>query len=162
MWMSASKAESATRHSGKYGVRADAWAKLQSPYHHSTVDGSAVQVRLYIDEPGKFTKDAFVSAYVKGAKVEQVRGAFEKSFKNNLRVIHFDRQADWEQPVRVAALVDFEGMSTQSLSFYRYNSETGEYKRLETQYSIDAKGYLRFTTSAANDIIISEGSLEKR
>jgi len=47
--------------------------------------------------------------------------------------------------------------------FYSYDKKTNSYKRIEKPaYWIDKNGYLRFTTEMAGDIIISEGSLERK
>ncbi len=163
-WMSDSQPEKASSFTGQYGVRAAAWKKLAgAAYYHSTMNEGAVQVRLYIDEPGKLTRDAHVSAYVKGTGVESVENAFNAYFKNKIRAIHFDQQDDWEQPVRVAALVNLEGIKTDNLYFYQYDSKTGTYKPLAlSEYHVDANGYLCFTTPCAKDLVISEGALEKR
>jgi len=153
-----------TKSTGQYGVRANAWAKLAGQkYQHDTMDGNNVQVRLYIDEPGKLTKDAMVSGYVKGAEVDSVRKIYEKWFNNKVRVIHFDQQADWEQPVGVAARVDLAGMDDKKLYFYSYDKKTNTYRRIEKPaYWIDKNGYLHFDTPYAGDIIISENPLEKK
>ena len=153
-----------TKSTGQYGVRANAWAKLAGQkYQHDTMDGNNVQVRLYIDEPGKLTKDMVVSGYVKGAEVDSVRKNYEKWFNNKVRVIHFDQQADWEQPVGVAARIDLAGMDDKNLYFYAYDKKANSYRRIEKPaYWIDKNGYLHFDTPYAGEIIISEGPLEKK
>lgn len=78
----------------------------------------AVQVRLYIDNPEKLTKDTLVSCYIKGSDADKVKAHFEKWFKNKLRVTHFDHQGDWGQPVNIAARADdLTGMDTENLHF---------------------------------------------
>ena len=104
-----------------------------------------------------------VSGYVKGDAVDNMRSIFEKWFKNKVRVIHFDQQADWDQPVNIAAKVDLASMDTKNLYFYSYDKKTNTYRRIEKPaYWIDKNGYLRFTTEMAGDIIISEGPLERK
>jgi len=148
----------------QYGVRGNAWDRLVNlQYQHDTMDGKSVQVRLYVNEPEKFTKDTLVSGWVKGAEVDKVRGIFEKWFSNKVRVIHFDQQTDWEQPVGVAARVDLAGMNTENLYFYSYDKKANSYRRIEKPaYWIDKNGYLHFDTPYAGDIVISEGPLEKK
>ena len=148
----------------QYGVRGNAWDRLVNlQYQHDTMDGKSVQVRLYVNEPERFTKDTLVSGWVKGAEVDKVRGIFEKWFSNKVRVIHFDQQADWEQPVGVAARVDLAGMNTENLYFYSYDKKANSYRRIEKPaYWIDKNGYLHFDTPYAGDIVISENPLEKK
>ncbi len=161
-WMSASNIKSAGKSYGKYGVRAAAWARLTGKYYHDTMLGAAVGVRLYIDEPGLFTKDAYVSGYVSGPETERIRGIFERWYKNQIRVIHFDQPGKWERPVGVAAKLDLAGMDTANLYFYYYDPVTNSYIRIENpEYRIDANGYLHFKTEYAGEIIISDGVLEK-
>ena len=153
-----------TRSSGQFGVRGSAWQSLAGkPYQHDTIDGNVVQVRLYIDEPGLFTKDTLVSAYVKGSKVDSTQNKFEKFFDNTIRIVSFDQQEEWEQPVRIAAKVDLAGMDTENLHFYHYDKATNTYKLIPADtYRIDANGYLHFTTPYAGDIIITDSPLQKK
>jgi len=132
-------------------------------YHHDVMANGAVQVRLYVDDPANATKDILVSGYIKGADVDRVKAHFEKWFTNKLRVIHFDQQEDFGQPVRIAALIDLTGMDTASLHFYSYDKATNTYRRIEKPaYWIDKNGYLHFTTEYAGEIIISDGELTKK
>jgi len=132
-------------------------------YRHDVMADGAVQIRLYVDDPANATKDILVSGYVKGGDVDRIRNYFEKWFGNKLRVIHFDQQEDFGQPVRIAALVDLTGMDTNNLCFYSYDNKANSYKRIENStYWIDKNGYLHFTTPYAGDIIISEGLLERK
>ena len=153
-----------TKETGIYGVLASAWARLAGlRYEHDTMDGNAVQVRVTIDNPAKFTKDTLVSGYVKGAAVDSTRGHFGKWFSNKMQVIHFDQQDAWEQPVQIAARVDVNVMGSKNLYFYSYDQKANIYRRIEMPvYWIDKNGYLHFTTKYAGDIIISEGSLERK
>jgi uncharacterized protein YcfL len=124
---------------------------------------NAVQVRVYIDEPSLFTKDAYLSGWVSGAEVSNTRAIFEKWFQNKIRVLHFDQSGVWERPVEVAAKIDLAGMDTTQLYFYAFDPKANSYRRIEaTDYWIDANGYLRFQTGYAGEIIISEGELAKR
>ncbi|GHU79104.1 hypothetical protein FACS1894191_1150 [Clostridia bacterium] len=147
-----------------FGVRGSAWGRLAGlQYRHDATIGKAVQVRVYIESPELFRKDTLVSGYTSGPAVEKIKALFTKWFENKLRVIHFDQQADWEQPVKVAAKVDLTGMDTDNLYFCSYNAKTGAYRRIETpDYWMDANGYLHFATPFAGDIIISEGALVRK
>ncbi len=147
------------------GIRADSLKTLKDAglrYIHDTIAEKAVQVRLYINDPGLFTKDTLVSGYVKGTAVDRTRSFFEKWFANTIRAVHFDQPGMWEQPVRVAARVDLTDMDASSLFLYGYDREANKYKLLASQvYKFDEKGYIHFITEFAGDVIVSEGPLLK-
>jgi mRNA-degrading endonuclease HigB of HigAB toxin-antitoxin module len=78
-------------------------------------------------------------------------------------VLHLDQTADWGQPVDLAAKVDLTDMDTENLCFYSYDKAGNSYRLIEkSNYWIDAKGYVHFTTEFAGDIIISEGPLTEK
>ena len=153
-----------SRHNGKQGVRAAAWAALAGRrYEHDTLDGNTIQVRLYINEPGQMTGDTMVSAWVKGSDVDKIRNRFEKWFSNKIQVVQFDHTGLWGQTVRVAAKLDLKGMDIDNLVFYSYDRATNSRKRVvNPAYWIDNNGYLRFNTDTAGAIIISDGALTPR
>ena len=153
-----------SRTSGKAGIRANVIPEAKGySFWHDTVTDKAVQVRVYISKPEQVEKDLMLSGYVKGSAVDKVRALFEKFFKNKIRTIHLDQIEDWGQPVQIAAKIDFTDVNTSNLCFYSYNSKTNTYRRIEKPaYWVDANGYLRFTTEYADDIIISEGTLERK
>jgi hypothetical protein len=132
-------------------------------FEHDTMDGSAVQVRLYIQNPSSFTKDTMTSGYIKGAGVEEVQNHFTRWFANKLRVVRFDQQNQWEAPVQVAARLDLTGMDAKNLHFYSYDTAANSYRPITAPaHWIDTNGYLRFTTPLAGSIIVAEGPLVKR
>ena len=153
-----------SRRSGPTGVRAGDFAALAGrEYQHDTMDGNTVQVRVYIKNPGIVKKDLMVSGYVKGGETDRIRTLFEKYFTNGVRCIHLDQKEDWGQPVGIAAKVDLTGMNIDNLHFCSYNAEGNTYRLIpSSNYWIDTNGYLRFTTTHAGDIIISEGALKKK
>jgi hypothetical protein len=150
-----------TRANGQYGVRAAAWAAFSGlQYWHDTMDGNAVQVRVYVKNPTAITTDLLVSGTVKGAEAEATKSLFEKYFANKVRTIHLNQTGAWGQPVELAAKVDLAGMDITKLMIYSYDKATNTYRRIETPaYWLDKNGYLHFTTSLAGDIVISEGPL---
>jgi hypothetical protein len=162
-WMSAANLRNPSRDTLRFGVRASVWDALTGKYYHDSLRNGVVEVRAYFDDPGLFTRDAYVSGWVSGTSVTSIRSLFEKYFSNKIRTIHFDQSGKWENPIKIAAKIDFAGIDTTKLVFYSYDSTTNSYRRLEAPaYRIDANGYLRFTTEYAGEIIISEGGLEKR
>lgn len=150
-----------TRASSRYGVRASAWASFSGyQYWHDTMDGNAVQLRVYVKNPAAVTADLLVSGYVRGAEVQGTTALFEKYFSNKVSTVHLDQTGDWGQPVALAARVDLSGMDVSKLMLYSYDKATNTYRRIEKPaYWIDKNGYLHFTTPYAGDIIISEGPL---
>ena len=153
-----------TSRTGIYGVRGASWARLAGlRYEHDTMDGGAVQVRVYIDNPAVFGKDMLLSGHVKGADVDRIDSLFERFFSNRIQVIHLDQKDDWAQPVRVAAKVDLSGMNVANLYFYGYDEKTNTYRRIENPaHAMDANGFLHFTTPYGGDIILSDGPLMRR
>ena len=99
----------------------------------------------------------------RGDAVNSIKGIFEKWFKSNIRVIHLKQQADWGQPVEVAAKLGLTGMDTANLFFYSYEKAANTYRCIENPaYWIDTNRYLYFTAEYAGDIIVSEWALERK
>jgi len=153
-----------TRYSGSAGVKADLWKLFgQSSYMHDTTADGAVQVRVQFTNPSALGSDALLSGWVRGDAVNSIKGIFEKWFKSNIRVIHLEQQADWGQPVEVAAKLGLIGMDTANLFFYSYDKAANTYRCIENPaYWIDTNRYLHFTTEYAGDIIVSEWALERK
>ena len=142
-------------------VRGNAWQLLgEREFVARTTIDRVVQVQLTFPEPSKLTAEMKVSGFVTGAAADSRKAFFERWFRNQLRVIHFDHSGGWGQPMEVAAKVDLTGMDTAKLAFYSYDKATNRYSRIENPaYWIDQHGYLHFTTELAGDIIISENAL---
>ena len=127
-----------------------------------TMNGNAVDVRLYID-PATVTGGLNVSASTTNAAAQSTKNQFEKFFENNVAVISFGQQGSFGTEIKVAAKVDLAGMDTENLHFYHYDKATNAYKLIPTDtYRIDANGYLHFTTVLAGDIIITDSPLQKK
>jgi len=153
-----------SRHNGRYGVRADAWANLAGRrFEHDTVYGTGVSVRLIINNPAQMSGDAMVSAWLSGNNVTQTHSRFERWFANQTRVIQFDHAGAWGQTVRVAARVDLTGMNANNLVFYNFDSATNTFRIIaRPDYRIDTNGFLWFNTDFGGAIIVSEGPLTRR
>lgn len=153
-----------TSHSAQYTIPASAWKALEGMgYMHDTVEGKAVQVRIYFEAPAQLDSDVKVSGYVKGAAVDRTYAVFKKFFRNDICVISLDQKGPWNQPVKIAAKVNLPGDSIENLSFYSYNSADNTFKAINApKYWVDTNGYLHFYTDLAGDIVISVGPLEPR
>ena len=160
----ASLTNGSTRNTGMFGVRANAWAMMSGQrFSHSTLVGNAVQIRISVNDPALFTKDALLSAWLKGAAADRTRDFFGRWFSNQIRVLAFDQQTDWEHPVQIAAKVDLTGMNTTNLHFYAYNQTTNSFRLITSpEYRIDSNGFLHFTTPFAGSIVISENALVRK
>ncbi len=81
-------------------------------------------------------------------------------FKNKLQVVGFTQQGPLGTNIAAAVKLDFNGMDTSKLVLYSYDAVQNRYSILSDQtYFIDVNGYLHFTTSEGNYIIVSEGQL---
>ena len=144
-------------------VKAEAWKLLDGYKFVARTTGSPVQVQLTFPEPTRITADMQVSGAVKGTIVDNRKAFFEKWFTNEVRVVHLEHAGGFGQAVEVAALVDLAGMDTAKLVLYSYDKASNSYKQIENSNAlVDKNGYLHFTTGLAGDIVISEGSIEKR
>ena len=152
---------SASRGTGKYGIRANAGPELKGLQHrHDTAFGGVVQVRITFPNPEMIDKDTMISAYLRGVDADAIRARFARFYDNTFDVIHCDQRADWKQVVRIAAKINLTGMDTANLYFYSYNPDTNTFRRIaDPKYRIDANGYVHFSTPYAGDIIVSSGPL---
>jgi uncharacterized repeat protein (TIGR02543 family) len=146
-----------------YTVRGNAWTNLNNrTYRHDSIVGNAVQVRVSVSNPTLFTKDTLVSGHLVGTDAQRTSSLFRNWFANRLVVIHLDQQEDFEQAVRIAAKVDLTDMDTGNLHFYAYNKITNTYRPIANPtYSIDANGYLWFTTPYGGTIVVSDSVLTR-
>lgn len=130
-----------------------------------STSGNAVVGRLYINPANakNLTGTITISTSVNNSNVEKAKAMFTKSFKNNIAVFSFDQDNTFGMPVEVAAKVDLSKLNKNNIYFYSYNRATKKYYRIEKpNASVDNSGYLRFTTTLAGDIIISDGALVKK
>ena len=127
-----------------------------------SMDGSAVDVRLYID-PSTVSGDLNVSASTNNQAAQSTKNKFEKFFDNDIAVVSFGQQGSFGTAINVAARVDLSGIDTETLVFYSYDREINQFRLIENPgYRIDANGYLRFTTELAGSIVISDAPLQKK
>lgn len=132
-------------------------ANKLSIYADTTVNG-ATTLRLYLNPAlGKDIK----SSILLGGTVNEaaVKTLFERYYNNKLAVLHLNQNGTFGMPVGIAARMDLSGLDTKTLYFYSYNRETNKYYRINTKYSIDANGFLRFTTTLAGSVIVTDKPL---
>lgn len=128
--------------------------------HHDVLIDNAVQIKVYIADPAKATKDILVSGHVSGNAVTILTEQLQKQFPNKIAVICMDQQGDFGMNLRITAKVDVSGMDTDRLSFYSYDRLLGKYTRIPTEYELDKYGFIHFDTTLAGDIIITTAPLD--
>lgn len=140
-------AEAAKKQQGKVLLRAN------------SLNNGKTDLRITFDVANA-TKDIKLSGSLAAAKTKQ---KFEKLFENKIAVIRLDQKEDFGMTVTLLAPVNLKGFDTKNLVFYSYNTKTAKYQKMEnTNYKIDDQGNLRFDTTCAGDIVISEGPLKKK
>lgn len=145
-------------------VKGSAWSLLEGlTFQHDTVANGAVQVRVTINNPAALLQDMKVSAYATGRKAERIGNLFDKHFSNKTGVVYFDQTGPWGQEVQIAAKLNLTGMNTDNLVLYTFDRTANAYSQLPNpQYSIDANGYLHFSTPYAGAIVVSDGALSEK
>ena len=123
-----------------------------------TVENGRVVTRVIIDPAkGTLTGPVLVGGAIGNQPVVEF---FAKHFSNTFRAVKLEQAGAFGMPVNVAAKVDFTGMNTKTLCFYSYNQATNLYARITAPaYSIDANGFLRFTTTQGGTILITDHPL---
>jgi hypothetical protein len=132
-------------------------------------DSSAVEVRIKLDviEAIEDLKSGVIkvlnlAASTTNSDAKQVQTIFDTFFGNDKQAVHFEMEGIWGQPVQIAVKLNPE-MDSNTLYFYTYDKKTNRYTRLpRPNYWVDRNGYVHFTTEIADDIIISEGELDKK
>lgn len=140
-------------------------AGMTAQYTADTIEGRVVVGRITAN-PANLAKgrtsDLKLGAHIGTAQAKKTKAAFEKSFKNKIAVVSFDENGTFNTPVQVAAKVDLTGFNKSNIFFYSYNRATNKYYLIQKPNAwIDTNGYVRFTTTLAGDIVISEGALTK-
>ena len=123
-----------------------------------TIVNNEIIARMYIN-PKAYTLSADIQTGII-TNIPTIKAHFNKYFANRFAVIGFTHQGSFGTNVDVAAKSDLRGMDTSKLVLYTYDAVQNRYSMLFDQtYFIDANGYLHFTTSEGNYIIVSEGQL---
>lgn len=123
-----------------------------------TVVNHAVSARMYVD-PAAYTLPADLKTEVIAGDAA-IEAHFAKYFKNKLKAVKFAQQGSFGMDVGVAVKLDLRGLDSSKLVLYSYDPVKNSYSMLSDQtYLIDANGYLHFTTSIGNYVVVSEGPL---
>lgn len=124
-----------------------------------TVVDSEVQSRLYID-PYKPSKGVSLSSAYGTTAVNSKKEQLQKKYGNALEVVHMSQSGNYGMEVELALKINLEGMDTDNLAFYSYDSDKKKLTRIENlDYTITSDGFVRFKTKQAGDIVISDGPL---
>lgn len=156
--------QAAVSHNGSIKVLAQAWEVFgKTPVNFDSVADGAVQVRITVSEPDKLTGDIMLSGFVKGRNVNARKALFERFFLNEIQILHLEQSGSWGTAVEIAAKIDISGTDVENLVFYSYDIQTNTCRQIVSPNAwADKNGYLRFTSSYAGDIVISDGALEAR
>ena len=131
---------------------------IQLSVYADTIVNNVIVSRMYID-PATYTLSTDLKTSVI-TNVPTVKAHFNKYFKNKLQVVGFTQQGSLGTNIAAAVKLDFNGMDTSKIVLYSYDAVQNRYSILSDQtYFIDVNGYLHFTTSEGNYIIVSEGQL---
>ena len=107
------------------------------------------------------TKNVNLSASTMSSHAQSIKSSFAKWFSNKTQVVSFAQQGDWGMSVEAAVKLDKE-LDAKTLVFYSYDSAANTYKLMnDSNYWVDANGYVHFTTTVAGDIIITDKPLSK-
>jgi hypothetical protein len=128
------------------------------------LDGRTVVSRVYIDQAAAaaLTGTVNLAVFTRSDAVNRANGTFKRYFDNNIASIGLGQQGAFGANIRMAVKVDLSQLNTASLVFYAYDAATGKYAPLQTTYSVDANGYLHFSTPVGGTIVISDKPLARR
>ena len=131
---------------------------IQLSVYADTIVNNVIVSRMYVD-PATYTLPTDLKTNII-TNVPTVKAHFNKYFKNKLQVVGFTQQGSLGTNIAAAVKLDFNGMDTSRLILYGYDAVQNRYSILSDQtYFIDVNGYLHFTTSEGDYIIVSEGQL---
>jgi hypothetical protein len=93
----------------------------------------------------------------------QTKSLFERFFANDFAaVLSLTQKDNFGQPARICVRIAPD-TNIANLVFYSYNPETNTYQRIQNVNPwLDVNGYLHFSTTLANNIIVSNGVLERK
>lgn len=135
--------------------------KITIIIHSDVMKGNAVESRLYID-PAKATLTTDLNLGV-SLENKPVTDLFGKYFDNEIAIVKFEQVGTFGMPVNVAVKLDLSKLNTQTLKFYNYNPKTNTYAEMTAPaYYIDTAGYLHFTTTLGNNVLITDKALTRK
>jgi hypothetical protein len=84
-------------------------------------------------------------------------------YSNQISVIRLDQNGTYGQTAAVYAKLDNTRLTSASaLRFYTYDTAANRLEAFNTNASISRDGYITFTTTVGNYIIVSDGLLRRR
>lgn len=91
---------------------------------------------------------------------QAVEDLFTTHFTNRVKAVEFEQTGTFGMTVDVAVKLDLTGLNTKTLRFYGYSAATNGYVLLPTPaYFIDTKGYLHFSTTLGDAVVIADQAL---
>ena len=126
-----------------------------------TMDGKKVLARLTFD-PSQYKgkEDIILSVRGESKATEALLG---KYFDNNIRTIVFGQKGDFGVTVRARVKMDLTGLDLNNLILYSYDNAANTYAALkDSDYVIDKNGYLHFTTTRGNTILVTDRPLRRK
>jgi len=145
-------------------MAADAQKDGKSPWFNadSVIPGKDVDVRVGIN-PALATKGMYFAASSNDAKSTKIKTLFEKYFSNEISaVVTLSQTGSFGQPAIICVKIDTD-TNAADLAFYSYNAENNSYRAISQPNAwIDKNGYVHFTTTYADNIVISDGALAKK
>lgn len=126
----------------------------------TTEDNKAVDVRLTL-KPSESKRIINLKATTFSDAAKSIKDSFEKLYGTSVVVVDFAQKGNFDQTVNVS--VNSAGsLNTKNLVFYNYNSETGKLENLpNVKYSADSNGYINFSTTTGDYIVISGLTLSR-
>ncbi len=122
---------------------------------------NAVLVRMTVN-PSQATKGFATAALPEGSDFTVIE-SLSKYYTNKFVAVDFLQGGSFGTNIQVAALVDLSGMDTSHLYFASYDAVENTMVTIDApNYSVDAKGYLHFTTNVGGTILISDKPITKR
>ncbi len=127
-----------------------------------TAVGGKVTARITFDaaDAAKLENSVKLGVKVDENSVKNVVATFNKYFSNEVVVIKCEQQGTFGMEVEMAVKVDISKLDASKLVFYSYDAASNTYKKLaNTNYFVDANGYVHFTTKLAGSIIVTDKAL---
>ena len=133
----------------------------QTKVNADSMNGNSVDVRITLN-PSQATTTLNLSASTVSDAATGCTSIFEKFFSNGVMAVALGQKGSFGMSVQIAARLDAD-LDTDNLVFYSYDREANVYKKIASpNYSVDQNGFVHFTTTMADNIIISDGELVKK
>ena len=135
---------------------------LQGVITADFIKNGIVEVRFSIpvSAAASLKKDFNLSLKQNG---DQVQANFAKYYRNRTAVIPLAQEGGFGVPVSVAARISLPHAKAENLYFYSYDPAANSYRQIvQSQVFFDVNGYLHFVTEEGNNIIISDGALQRK